>query len=164
MTYSPLSKTLKPKNVPNLWSFTNPDQLWLLKNRPSPDREMLFLDPDIFLEYNVAFFYCKVVLVNRIRIRMFLGLPDPDSLVRGTDLHQNVMDLQHYSKEWSWSRRKFLIPTEFSFFKLNFFMKLCRPPALRQCVVRRCSLGISRSISTLSSPTARWVIQPRQYL
>jgi hypothetical protein len=29
--------------------------------------------------------YSKVVLGIRRRIRMFLGLPDPDSLVRGTD-------------------------------------------------------------------------------
>ncbi len=40
----------------------------------------------------------------RIRIRMFLGLkdPNPDSLVRGThpDSYQNVTDLQHFLKKF----------------------------------------------------------------
>jgi hypothetical protein len=75
--------------------------IWIRFGNPDPDpgakklTKILTNEPD-FQPFKMAFVPRYVFLsVFRIRIHMFLGLPDPDPLVRGMDTDPSII-----KKKW----------------------------------------------------------------
>ncbi len=85
---------LKPmsfiKEIYSFYYFTKIEIFFLAADEQIVKKNLFMLCLSYFCCYNVHLFQnCRLLLV--FRIRMFLGLPDPDPLVRGPDPDPSIV-------------------------------------------------------------------------